>query len=147
MLFRSDVLAGGVSEMVAADGKEVAVAPEHEYVQIGPGERNPTGERQRTTVNVVGAVGLHKIREPAGAANAGNGGKLLLPQLPRFDQLEVKREDGEITAAGTPGRMVGGDFLFRQRLAVGAGWKHGHIGRDGGEFSYGGGHNLKVLKR
>jgi hypothetical protein len=43
--------------------------------------------------------------------------------------------------------MVGGDFLFRQRLAFGAGWKNGHIGRDGREFSYGSGHNLKVLKR
>ena len=45
---------------------------------------------------------------------------LLVPQLALLDQLEIKREHGEIAAAGTPRRMVGGDFLFRQALALGA---------------------------
>ena len=99
-----DVLAGGVGEMIAADGEEVAVAAEDEDVQVGPGERDAAGEGQRAAVNVVRAVGLHEIREPAGAADAGDGGDLLLPQLALLDQLEVEREHGEIAAAGTPGR-------------------------------------------
>ena len=107
--------------MIAADGERVAVAAEHEHVQVGPRQRDAAGKRQRAAVNVVHAVRLHEIREAAGAADAGNGGDLLVPQLALLDQLEVQREHGEIAAAGTPRRMIGGDFLFGQRLALGAG--------------------------
>ncbi len=106
--------------MVAADGKGVAVAAENKHVQVRPGERNAAGKRQRAPVNVMHAVRLHEIGKPARAADARDGGDFLLPQLALLDQLEIKREHREIAAAGTPRRMVGGNFLFRQALALGA---------------------------
>ena len=59
--------------MVAADGKGVAVAAENEHVQVRPGKRNAAGKRQRAAVDVMHAVRLHEIREPAGAADARDG--------------------------------------------------------------------------
>ncbi len=115
-----DVLAGGVVEMVAADGKGVAVAAEDEDMQVRAAEGNAAGEGQGAAMDVMHAVGLDEIRKPAGAADAGDGGDFLVPQLALFDQLEVKREHGEIAAAGAPRRVVGGDFLFGQALAFGS---------------------------
>ncbi len=115
-----DVLARGVVEMIAADGEGVAVAAEHEHMQVGPGQRNAAGKGQGAAVDVMRAVGLHEIRKPARAADAGDGGDLLMPQLALFDQLEIKREHGEITATGAPRGVIGGDFLFGQAFAFGS---------------------------
>ena len=112
-----DVFAGRVGEMVAADGEGIAVPAEHEHVQVGTRERNAAGERQRATVDEVDAVRLHEIREPAGAADAGDGGDLLVDQLALFNQFEIQGEHGEVTAARAPRRVVGGDFFFGQALA------------------------------
>ena len=87
------------------------------------------------------AVRLDEIRKAAGAADAGDGGDFLVPELALFDQLEIKREHGEIAAAGAPGRMVGGDFFFGQALAFGVGTARGvtavMLPRAGGNFSDG----------
>ena len=138
-----DVLARGVGEMIAADGEEVAVAAKHKHVQVGPRKRDAAGEGQRAAMDIVRAVGLHEIREAARTADAGDGGELLLPQLALLDHLEVKRQHGEIAAAGTPGRMVGGDFLLGQRLAVSGGRRSGCLGDGSGRcFNYGGTHKI-----
>ena len=113
-----DVLAGRVREMIAADGEGIAVAAEGEDVQIRAGERNAAGKGQRAAMQEVRAVRLHEIREPAGTADAGNGGDLLMPQLALFNQLEIQRQHREIAAAGTPSRMVGDDFFSGQRPCV-----------------------------
>ena len=107
--------------------------PNTNTCRSGRRKRNAAGEGQRAAVDVMRAVGLHEIRKPAGAADAGDGGDLLVPELALLDQLEVKRQHGEIAAAGTPGGMVGGDFLLGQRLAFG-GRGHGRR-RDGGEVA------------
>jgi len=112
-----DVLARGVVEMISADGKGVAVTAENEHVQVRPRKRNTARERQRATVNIMCAVGLHEIRKTAGAADASDGGDFLVPHLALFDQLEIKGKHGKVAAAGTPRRMVGGDFFFGQALA------------------------------
>ena len=112
-----DVFACGVDEVVAADGEGVAVAAEGEHVQVGPRDGKSAGEGQRTTVNVVHAVCLHKVREPAGAADAGHGGHVLVGDVPLLDQLVVDGEHGKITAARAPGRVIGGDLFFGHRLA------------------------------
>jgi len=112
-----DVLARGVVEMVAADGEGIAIAAEHEDVQVGARKGNAAGERQRAAVDVMRTVSLHEIWEAAGAADARDSGDLLVPHLAFFNQLEIQREDGEVTAAGAPRRMVGGDFFFGQPLA------------------------------
>ena len=49
--------------MVAADRETVAVAAEQEHVEIGPGETNAGGERDRAAVNEVRAVAVDEIRK------------------------------------------------------------------------------------
>ena len=90
------------------------------------------------------AVRLHEIRETAGAADAGDGGDLLVPELALLDQLEVEREHGEIAAAGAPGRVVGGDFLLRQAFALGIGERRARrrCCRARGNFSDGFAHEM-----
>ncbi len=114
-----DVLARGVIEVIAADGERVAVATKDEDMQVGPRQRHAAREGQGASVNVMRAVRLHEIREAAGAADARNSRDLLVMNLPLLDQFEVEREHGEIAAARAPRRMVGGGFLFRERLAIG----------------------------
>ena len=111
--------------MIAADGKGVAVAAEHEDVQVRAAEGNAAGEGQGAAVDVMHAVGLDEIGEPAGAADAGDGGDFLVLQLALFDQLEIEGEDGEIAAAGAPRGVVGGELFFGEALAFG--------GRGGGD--------------
>jgi hypothetical protein len=40
-----------------------------------------------------------------------------VPDFALFDQLEVKREHGEITATRAPRRMVGGDLFLCKTFA------------------------------
>ena len=93
--------------MVSANREGIAVAAENEHMQIWPRERNAAGKGQRASVNVMGAVGLDKIRKPARATDAGDGGYFLVPHLALFDELEIQREHGEIAAARAPGGIIG----------------------------------------
>jgi hypothetical protein len=67
------------------------------------------------------AMGLDKIRETAGAADTGHSSDFLVPDLALLDQLEVKRQDGKITATGAPGGMIGDDFFLGKAFAIAAG--------------------------
>jgi hypothetical protein len=89
----------------------------------------------------VDTVRLHKVREATGTADARHSRDLLLPELALFDQLEIKRQDREITAPRTPGGMVGGHFLFGQRFPLGLGhWNRGYIASTNGGVSQGSTH-------
>ena len=70
--FHVDVSADDVHEVIAADGQAVAVAGDHPDVEIGAGEFQAGGEGRRAAVDGVEAVGVHVVREPAGAADAGD---------------------------------------------------------------------------
>src|SRR5882672_9761692 len=107
--------------MIAADGKGVAVTTEDEHMQVRPAQRNAAGKGKGAPVNVMRTVSLHEVGEAAGAANAGDGGDLFVPQLALLDQLEVKREHGEVAAAGAPRRVIGGNFFFRETFAFSIG--------------------------
>ena len=87
-----DVLARGVREMIAPDGEGIAITAEGEDVQVGAGQGNAAGKGQRAAMQEVRAMGLDEIRKPAGTADPGNGGDLLMPQLALFNQLKIKRE-------------------------------------------------------
>src|SRR5207302_8218620 len=90
-----DVLARGVIEMIAADGKGVAVAAEYKDMNVGPAQRNAAGEGQGASVNKMHAMRLHEIREAARATDAGHRGDLLVPHFALLDQLEIESEHGE----------------------------------------------------
>ena len=104
-------------EVVASDRKGIAVAAEDKHIQILPRECDTGGKGQRAAVDVVCAVCLHKIREPAAAADAGHGGKFLVMQATILNELEVQRQHGEVAAAGAPRGLVGDEFLFGQRVS------------------------------
>ena len=80
------------------------------------------------------AVRLHEIREPAGAADARDGGDFFVPHLALFNQFEIQREHGKIAAARTPRRMIGGDFFFGQALAFPGQGGRGNGGDVSGAF-------------
>ena len=72
-------------------------------------------------MDIMRAVCLHEIRKAAGATDAGDGGDFFVVHLALFNQLEIKREHGEIAATGAPRRVIGGDFFFGQAFAFRAG--------------------------
>ncbi len=95
--------------MVAADGEAIAVAAEEEDVQVGPGQADAGGERDGAAVNEMRAVAVDEIREARGTTDPGEGDDLLVIELPFLDDFVIGGEDGEVAAAGTPRRVVGGD--------------------------------------
>ncbi len=71
------VAARGVDEVVAADPREVAVAGEHHHLELGPPELEPGGEGDGAAVGGVEGVEVHVAGDPAGAADAGDDGRLV----------------------------------------------------------------------
>jgi len=81
-------------------------------VEVGPGKGNATGERQGAAMDIVGAVGLNKVWKATRATDPGDRGNFFMLQFALFDELEIKREHGEIAAAGAPGRVVRNELFF-----------------------------------
>ncbi|MDB6130526.1 MAG: hypothetical protein JWM04_1633, partial [Verrucomicrobiales bacterium] len=142
-----DVFTRSVVDMVATDGEGIAITAEDENMQVRTAEGNAAGEWQGATVNVVGAMSLHEIRESAGTANAGYSGDIFMPDLALFNQLKVEGKHTEIAATGAPGGVIGGDFLFGKAFALdGQGWNHRSLGRSQDcrrRFRYKRSHNIK----
>ena len=66
----------------------------------------PGGERRRAAVDAVEAVGVHVVREPAGAADAGDEDGLAAVDAELGEDLLRLREDGVVAAAGTPADVL-----------------------------------------
>jgi hypothetical protein len=58
-----NVFACTVIEMIPADGKSIAVAPEEKDVEIGPGKTDTCRERDGASVNEMGTVPINEIRK------------------------------------------------------------------------------------
>ncbi len=67
-----DVAPAGVQEMVAADGKTVAVTAGDQDREIGSRDLETGGERQRAAMHAVKAVAVGVGRNPRRAADTGN---------------------------------------------------------------------------
>ena len=98
--------------MVAADREHVTITAEDEYVEIGAGQRDAAGERERAAMNVMRTVSLDEIGEAAGATDTGYGGDFFLPEFAAFDQFEIERQYRKITTTRTPGGMIGSDLFL-----------------------------------
>ncbi len=109
----AEVLAAGMIEMVAANGKTVAIAAKHEHVQIVTAQADSRSERQRAAVDEVAAVRIDEIRKARRTADAGQSNDILLGQAELFDGLVVGGQDGEVAATRTPSRMVRRQAFFR----------------------------------
>src|SRR6476646_2292741 len=67
----------------------------------------------------MGPVRLDEVRKPAGTANTRYGRDFFLPHFAFLNELEIKRENREITTTGTPGWVVSRDFFLGQAFALG----------------------------
>ena len=114
-----DVLARRVREVVTTDGEGVTITTEDEHVQVRAAQGDTAGERQGAAMDEVRTVRLYEVGEAAGAADARHRRDLLMPHLALLDQFEIERENGEVTTAGAPRRVIGSDFFLGQALAIG----------------------------
>ena len=91
--------------------------PNKKDVEIGPGQADAAGERDGAAVNEVGAVAVDEIGKARGTTDAGEGDDLLVIELAFLEDLVIGSENGEVAAAGTPGRVIGGDGFLGEFLA------------------------------
>ena len=113
-----DVFAGGVVEVIAADGETVAVTAEDEDMHIRTAQRDAGGKRQGTAMNEMDAVRVHEIRETAGAADAGDADDVFMRILELFQHAVEDVQHGEVAAAGAPRGMVGSESFFRELVRI-----------------------------
>src|ERR1043165_2060279 len=95
--------------MVTAYREAVAIAAKQKDVQGRASQADAGGEGNSATMNEVGAVAVNKVGKPGGTPDAGEGKDLLVIELRFFENLVERGEDGEVTATGTPGGMIGGE--------------------------------------
>ena len=130
-----DVFARGVIDVIAANRKCITIAAKNEHMNVRSAQRNAAREGQGAAVNVVGAVGLHEIREATGAADAGDRGDFLVPHFALFNQLEIQGQHREVAATGAPRWVIGRDFFLGQPFAF---FAHDRHRRDGCNTARGG---------
>jgi len=105
-----------VIEMVAPDGITVAISPESEDMEVGTRETHPRCERQSSAVDEVDPVTIDEVGKSRRASDPGDRADLLMGDLEFLEHLEKGGEHGKVTATGTPGRVVGGEVFFGERL-------------------------------
>lgn len=91
-----------MDEMVAADGRGVAVAHGHEDVELGAGQLQARGEAEGAAVQGVHGVEVHVAGDAGGAADAGHEADLLLRDAEVVDGVEQAVEDDAVSAARAP---------------------------------------------
>ena len=107
-----EVAADGVHQMIAADRKPVAVAGDDPHRQIGPAALQAGGHRRSAAVDRVDAVGVHVIRKPAGAADAGDEHGFLRRNAQGGQHLFHLRQNRVIAAARAPTHiLIAGEIL------------------------------------
>ncbi len=93
-----DIAARGVNQMIAADGRKVAVARVDHYIEVGIGKLQSGGKRNRAPVRGVERVKLHVSSHAARAADSGDKRQSLKIDF-GFDQRLGKAVDGRPDAA------------------------------------------------
>src|SRR6476619_671263 len=82
-----DVLPRAMIEMVAADGKTVAVAPQQKNMQVGPGQADAGSKRNGAAVNEVRAVTVDEIGKTRRTADPGKRDDLFVIELAFLENL------------------------------------------------------------
>src|SRR5207247_3745886 len=114
------VAAQNMQEMIAADAQAVTVAGDDPDLEVWPRGLEPGGDRGGTPVDAMETVGVHVIRQPAAAADAGDEDDLLARDAEIRHQLLRLREDRVVAAARAPADLLVRDKIFaRQRNGLG----------------------------
>jgi hypothetical protein len=86
-------------------------------MQVGPRETYPRSHRDSATVDKVGAVTIDEIRKARGATDPRQSHDLLVLNLAFLQDFVIGSENGEVTATGAPGRVVGSNRFLGEFLA------------------------------
>ena len=111
-----DVPPHRVEDVVAADRERVAVAGDHPDHQLRAGGLEAGGERRRAAVDRVEAVGVHVVRQAAGAADAADEDDVLLRHAEVGHLLLGLGEDRVVAAAGAPADLLVGHEVLPGQL-------------------------------
>ena len=115
-----DIAAQGVDEVVAADGKPVAVAGHHEDRQLGPRHLEARRDGRSAAVDAVYPVSVHVVGKAARAADAADEHDVLLGHVQLGHHLLHGGEDGEVGAAGAPAHFLIADEIFLGQVQLAA---------------------------
>jgi hypothetical protein len=91
-----------VVEVVSSDGESVAITAEDEHVKIRAGKRNSGSEWERSTVNEMNTVGIHKIGETRRASYSSDADNFLVRNTEFLDDIEKRGKHREIAASRAP---------------------------------------------
>src|ERR1051325_2444551 len=91
---------------------EVGDAAEQEHMQIGSGQTNAAGERDRAAVNEVRAEAVDEIWKSRRTTDAGKRNNLFVLEIAFLQKLIKRGQHCEIAATGTPRWVISGDRLF-----------------------------------
>ena len=101
-----DVAPERVDQVVATDRQGVAVAGDDPDHQVRPRGLEPRRDGGGAPVNGVEPVGVHVVRQPARAADAGDEDDVLLRVAEVGHHLLGLREDRVVPAAGAPAHLL-----------------------------------------
>src|ERR1019366_7613254 len=96
------IAAGGVNEVVAPDGEQVAIARVDHHLQLRVGEFESRGEGDGASVGGVEAVEIGVPGDTAGAADAGDDCHLIQVELGTFQRAGEAVHRGADAARRTP---------------------------------------------
>ena len=97
-----DVSTEDVHQVVATDAQPIAVSRDQPYVELWIGDLDASGDSRRTTVDGVKTVGVHVVREPARAADAGDKHGIVLFSTNLGADLANLIENRVIASSRTP---------------------------------------------
>src|ERR1041385_481227 len=98
--------------MVAADGQRVAIACGDPNFQFGVGNFDSGGDSGSAAMDRVESVGVHVIRETAGAADARYHNKVLFANAELQENRLHSGENGIVAATRTPAHFLVGLKVF-----------------------------------
>ena len=110
------VAPGRMDEVVAANGKEVAVAGKHDNLQLRVGHFDAGGKGDGPAMGGVEAVELDVARTPGRTTDPRDHGELVVGQAGGLDGAEAGGKDRADAAARAPdvGDAVGADQIVQR---------------------------------
>lgn len=118
------VAPGGVDKMVAADGGGVAVAHDHDHLELGVGQFDAGGEGQRPAMGGVECIEIHVHAQPPGAADPRHQDNVVFPKPGAVDGPDQRPQDNAVAAPRTPDV---GELLLVAQILVDELGDFGHI--------------------
>jgi len=118
------VAPGGVDQVVAADGRGVAVAHDHDDLELGVGQLHAGGESERSAVGGVERIEIHVHAETPGTVDAGDQNDLVLGETRAVNGPDQRAQDNAVPAPRTPDM---GELLLVAQVLINELGEFGHF--------------------